>query len=629
MKSPFVRLSESILWDLQKKAYTQFGIESWTRRGVPFHVTNNSLIAKQYAQVALPLFKQGAVTFLELGAGCGKFAYLFLSELLRLDVPESSIRYLLTDFSGKNISFCSQHPLMRPWIEKGVLHPLVYDPLTSQPLEFIPNFVIANYFFDTIPQDIFRWEQGKLFEGLVSVCTDELDGLEEPHQIPKLSLEYSYRPIERLPYFDSPELEAILNEYRQKQFRGIFLFPSSGLKALQNLCSLCAPSFSLLTADRGVYREVEVATEEPPLFNLHGTFSFPVNFHALAQFFIRRGGEAYFPNKSSSRFTAALFSSGKILEESAQFFQRQFFGAYTPKSSQWKDILAYLSEYNWDATLFFSYFEDLIRGVKGEPALFLEGALQIRDRFYPLAKEEALLLDRLGYYLEEMGKTQEAQKLFQMARTFDNMSQQTDFDVLQIGNAVVDLCTATKNLTVIPLHLASLQKVGMFDLILFFPHFLEKPAPFKIDFLEQIERQFPQLNQIVYTDETLDEFLSSAVTTCKNPKYIVDFLVSLEMKKQITPKQLAQTLDRLRIDSIDRAQIFPSDESGDYFEILLCALKYHMKKGGVLRGLFPVSFQERRFFDEIVVDPYVDYKEEIYLTSKGETFLLVTLSNIN
>ena len=159
-----VPLSKSILWDLQKKAYTEFGIESWTQKGVPFHITNNSLIAKQYAKTVFPLFKKGRVTFLEVGAGSGKFAFLFLSELFQLGIDKSSVCYLLTDFAEKNVSFWEKHPSLTLWIQEGVIRPSIYDPLilSEQPPSF--DVMIANYFFDTIPQDLFRVEKGELFE---------------------------------------------------------------------------------------------------------------------------------------------------------------------------------------------------------------------------------------------------------------------------------------------------------------------------------------------------------------------------------------------------------------------------------------------------------------------------------
>ena len=48
-----VRLSKSILWGLQTAAYCQFGPDAWSSKEVPFYITSNPYIARQYAYVVL------------------------------------------------------------------------------------------------------------------------------------------------------------------------------------------------------------------------------------------------------------------------------------------------------------------------------------------------------------------------------------------------------------------------------------------------------------------------------------------------------------------------------------------------------------------------------------------------
>lgn len=53
-----VRLSESVIWALQRKFYEDMGVAAWAEGGpVPFDVTTNSHIAHRYAQVAVSLME--------------------------------------------------------------------------------------------------------------------------------------------------------------------------------------------------------------------------------------------------------------------------------------------------------------------------------------------------------------------------------------------------------------------------------------------------------------------------------------------------------------------------------------------------------------------------------------------
>src|SRR6202034_2474419 len=102
-------LSCSKLWELQLAAYTQFGPSAWFGKHVPFYVTSNPLIAQQYAQTVIgylrdcasnaaisPINVEEPVYIFDLGAGTGRFAYLFLKSLMQM----------LGNFYGKEIKIC-------------------------------------------------------------------------------------------------------------------------------------------------------------------------------------------------------------------------------------------------------------------------------------------------------------------------------------------------------------------------------------------------------------------------------------------------------------------------------------------------------------------------------------------
>src|SRR5436309_15573815 len=90
-----VPLSQSLIWRLQREFYVQRGLKAWTEDRVPEYITNNPFIAEIYARIILsflsdymklrrnqpqPLSGEHPLRILELGAGHGKFCFLFLSQ---------------------------------------------------------------------------------------------------------------------------------------------------------------------------------------------------------------------------------------------------------------------------------------------------------------------------------------------------------------------------------------------------------------------------------------------------------------------------------------------------------------------------------------------------------------------
>jgi hypothetical protein len=333
-------------------------------------MTNNAYVAKQYAELA---YAMGAKRILELGAGSGKFAYLFLKEMEKMG---RDVRYVLSDFAEKNVSFWKSHPLLKPWIERGALECALYDPLRER-CPFEPNLVIANYFFDTTPQELFRVEKGKLFEGRISLFGDA----EDPEKIEELFDAYSYVEVKSSDYVE----EELLEEYRMGFEKCSFLMPTGAFQTLRNLGER---KFSMIVGDKGLSTLEQIGREPQPCLSLHGTFSYPVNFHAIGRWLEKRGGDACFPVAPSSAFTAALFASGMKLSEAVKKVYRKM-SIGPVKATTVKELeLA-----NWDATLFFNLGE-----IDGEIA---DRAM---ESFFPLSREEAFLLAQLAEKLGEKGQ---------------------------------------------------------------------------------------------------------------------------------------------------------------------------------------------------------------------------------
>src|SRR5579862_7065863 len=86
------RLSESMLWLLQRGMYNDRGIRAWFHGNVPQTITTSPYIARAYAHVVLGYLRDmraeldpaEPVSIVELGAGSGRFGYRFVNALQSL-----------------------------------------------------------------------------------------------------------------------------------------------------------------------------------------------------------------------------------------------------------------------------------------------------------------------------------------------------------------------------------------------------------------------------------------------------------------------------------------------------------------------------------------------------------------
>ncbi|MGA2126435.1 MAG: hypothetical protein ABSG76_09810, partial [Xanthobacteraceae bacterium] len=176
-------LSGSLIWRLQDNYFAERGVEAWRQGEVPHYVTSNPTIANAYAEIVFAFRHdrqhlaspegpaQGPLTICELGAGSGRFAFHFLNRLGRLceqdGTPLDSFRYVLTDVAESNLAFWREHPRFREYFARGMLDMAVFDVTRSDVIELQtsgaritaaglpgPLVVLANYLFDSVPQDL-------------------------------------------------------------------------------------------------------------------------------------------------------------------------------------------------------------------------------------------------------------------------------------------------------------------------------------------------------------------------------------------------------------------------------------------------------------------------------------------
>ncbi len=334
------KLSESYLWDYQREYFDRKGIDAWVQ-DVPHYATSNPFLANCYAHMAVrlaqawvkknPEARKEPFYVMELGTGSGQLSYYIVKKIKQLreqlGLDDIRICYIMTDFTESNLKFWSTHPVLQPFVEEKVLDFAIFDMEKDSSLHLQksgvtlnagdmhnPLVVFANYLFDTIVQDAFIMKKGELHAGLLTLTTPK-DNMRDgkPINIERVNIEYNPGPVAD-PYYDDPDLNAVLNSYKGNLKNSIFLFPLVGLKAIANLKKLSGGKLLLITSDKGYSTLDEIENLDTPHLDFHGSFSTMVNFHAIAQYFIQTGGAAKLQSRREG-ITTHGFYTGFQLED--------------------------------------------------------------------------------------------------------------------------------------------------------------------------------------------------------------------------------------------------------------------------------------------------------------------------
>lgn len=334
---PAARLSRSKIWDILTDFYSTKGIEAW-QGNVPFLITNSTVIAESYAEMvisflldALPdLNLDEPIYLLEMATGTGRFSFYLLKELMNKlhyfeELRAVKLRYVMTDFTEANIQFWEQHEKFKPFIEAGILDFAVYVPerfdtlklrlantmLTRQAVKN-PIIAVANYFFDSIRQDIFRVKDGRLEEGRISLYREKENAHLKPH-MEQIRYHYTYHPAQAANYYPDAEMNRILEAYVE-MFRtetGNIIFPIGALNCLKNLQTLSNNKLMLISSDKGFTDSCYMQQVEQHGYALHGgAFSYMVNYDAVQRFFGMQGGQVFGTSEKSLSLETVCCVSG-------------------------------------------------------------------------------------------------------------------------------------------------------------------------------------------------------------------------------------------------------------------------------------------------------------------------------
>ncbi|BDS09998.1 tetratricopeptide repeat protein [Aureispira anguillae] len=446
------KFSDSQLWALQRAYYEQKGVEAWSSGTVPHYITSNPVVGKTYAELVLAflrdlsLKKQSTQTvyLLELGAGHGRFCYHFFKHFEKF-YTQSALKlppfcYVLSDFTTSNFEFWKTHPRLGPYLEKGWLDLALFDAEkdTELKLEYQnkvlginsleqPLIVVANYFFDSIPQDLFKVQNQQLFDCLVSLHTASDPAEQDSTELlATLELVYEYQTTKFDAYQASPPIKKLLEEYQKKLSNTHFLFPKVGLKCIERLRKLSKKGLLLLSADRGEHHWSKLEAQPLPTRAIHGSFSLAVNYHAFKTYCTQEQGLALFPlhQHLSLNLGCLLFlpEASSYLETNNAyerfvndygpddfFIQKKFVEQHIEDLS-FRDIIATLRLSAYDAQIFLQispHLQGLIDSITDHERWVLYQAIhRIWDSYYPLGEDNKLafelgnLLFQLRFYRE-------------------------------------------------------------------------------------------------------------------------------------------------------------------------------------------------------------------------------------
>lgn len=500
-------LSQSLVWKLQADFYANQGPEAWIKGIVPQYITTNPYIANLYAKTVFGYCRDIAacedfdrsttIYILELAAGVGRFTYTFLKRFLHI-LENSSLKglkfkYIITDLAERNVTYWRNHSYLEPYFESGLLDCATFDMTRDKELHLScsgevlsagnlhnPLILIANYTFDSLPQDTFYVKDGDLYEGLITVTSKDetvssrngivgmengavgsengivasenrtLDSengtagsenrtVDSKDQSILSGLDYSYtdRLITGRDYYEESLINDILLYYKDCLEDTAFSLPIAAIRCLERLRRLFNDDILLISTDKGYRDTFSMDKNYHPFLSKHGSISLTVNFHALELYFSMLGGKAihslynhenvtmssFLLSKRSHNFMETSLAYREIIEGigADDFFLIKKALVPHSKSLTTKELLTFLRYTVWDSRTFIEFYNTLLERIDEEkdfPRDELVDVIQhIRELYFPIG-EEGDLSYCLGSLLSYLGYDMEAVELYHTSLEF-------------------------------------------------------------------------------------------------------------------------------------------------------------------------------------------------------------------
>ncbi len=452
---PSMPLCQSVIWNLNRNYYQQKGIDAWRENEVPHHMTSNAFVGKTYAELIFAALQDlnpsdyvdEPVYILELGAGHGRLCYHILQHLNKRIKGHHSLLpsfcFILSDIVDKNLEFFIDHPQLKKYFDDKKLDVAKFDATSSTSIELMiqkktinkdelrqPLIVIGNYFFDSIPFDLFKIDGGKISETFIK--TESKTTFTDPYKIPleDIELAYSYER-KTFPNYSNETYDDILKEYSETLEKTFLMFPHIGLDCLSRLQTLSKAGLIVITMDKGIQHLQLLNNKPKPDWITHGSFSFTVNYHAFIKYAQLSGGSSLFCKYSNffHELGCVILPNQPMSIKNLEEAYRLYVDDYSPDdfyctmkfsyenmgTSTFKEIIPLIRHGAYDSTL----FEKSLPRVKaliptityGERDRVFQTINRIWDNYFDLGETD--LAFELGGIMYDLGFFMQAIDFFE------------------------------------------------------------------------------------------------------------------------------------------------------------------------------------------------------------------------
>lgn len=458
-------LSLSMVWKLQADFYASQGPEAWIKGIVPQYITTNPYIANLYAKIVFgycrditsskSFNKNTTIYIMELAAGVGRFTYTFLKRFLHLlansPLKDLKFKYIITDLAERNVIYWQSHSYLKPYFESGILDCATFDMTGDNALTLRisgevlgkgsvknPLILFANYTFDSLPQDTFYVNKGKLFEGLITITAKDgqADSLDKSI-LAGYDYYYTDKQLQGSNYYEEANLNEILLYYKDCFEDTAFSLPIAALRCLSRLQTLFGDDLLLISADKGYNDTASMNQNYHPYLSKHGSISLTVNFHALELYFRSLGGSAihsiyeqesvtmsmFLLSKRSHNFTETTMAYNEVIESIGpdDFYTIKKAVVPSHKSFTTKELLTFLRYTVWDSRTFLEFYNTILERISEEKDFpkeeLIDVIYKVWEYYFPIG-EDGNLFYCLGSLLGYFGCDKDAVKLYQSSVEF-------------------------------------------------------------------------------------------------------------------------------------------------------------------------------------------------------------------
>jgi tetratricopeptide (TPR) repeat protein len=302
-----------------------------------------------------------------------------------------------------------------------------------------PLVVIANYCFDSVAQDVFHFEKGQAFASTVTLSSPQPEpDLADAQLLNRLEIACDYQPVNGA-YYQDPEWDALLDDYRHRLSNTNMLFPIAVLRGLRNLSRIAGGRMLLISGDKGISRAEDLlGRREPEIATHDGCFSLMVNYHALGQYVLNSGGQFLRTAHRQAHLDVCAFLWGAhprgyaetrlAYADSIEHGGPDDFFVLKQALEQRYDqlspdqVLAHLRLSGWDSAVFLGCMPALLAKAEGLPETARQelywAAQQLWANYFPIGERLdvafhiGMLLHALHYYLEAIEFFQRSVQLY-------------------------------------------------------------------------------------------------------------------------------------------------------------------------------------------------------------------------